>query len=93
MATELPIDFELVKRTYRISVKYNWLSSPFREKLSKFLLDHGAHKVKRTGSGSNQHLYVSWNNEGDNERSEQEIKSLMEAAISMFIEGKEKGAV
>ena len=85
MATEIPIDYELVKRTYRIHVKHDWISTPWRDKLSKFLLSHGATKVKRAGSSKDQCLYVSWTND---DMSNNEIASLIHAAICMFVEGK-----
>ena len=82
MDTELPVDFRIANRTYCISVRYDWLSSPWREQLSAFLTKQGANKVKRTGSGKEQYLYVSWLDEN---KSEGEICGIMRAAIDQFI--------
>ena len=79
------VEFQLVKRTYSINVSHDWLSTANRDKLGKFLLAHGAHNVKRTGSSKNQFLYVSWL---DDPRDNNELSALIQAAISMFVEDK-----
>ncbi len=79
------VEFQLVKRTYSISVPHDWISSDNRNKLCKFLLAHGAHSVKRTGSSKDQAMFVGFL---DDQRDNDELSAVIQAAINMFVEGK-----
>lgn len=81
-----PVSFDLIKRTFQITVPWSWVSSPNREKFSKFLLAHGAHTVKRKGSSKHQCLYVSWLR---SEQSNQELEALIQAALSLYTDDPE----
>jgi hypothetical protein len=74
------IEYSLLKRTFSIGVSSEWLSSNGRDKLGKFLLAHGAHKVKRTGDSKNQYMYASWIND---HRSNEELGAVIQAAIEL----------